>query len=576
MAITKKTFNQIIKQNSFSGADAGKILIMDYVSLMTKGKRLLTDNEFSQMLNCMSRSPKQVEIYNSYRDFKQILTQFYGFYQTAYCQYEMGRNKILLNLYSVAQKRNDFDTYLKQPLLLTEKEYNKLQADAIKDFENKNIPIWAVFMFYTLSLVRDYSNKKTIPDNIKKLIESYKGKSVNVDYEVDQNENKDFETVEKEENEFLINEFCKEYKIEKSEESIRDFILNSPLMYPYTCLTAKDAFQLDTKDIFSLMELYEGERERQAKYNGEKYKSVFIRLCEKDETHTITETKDKLDYLIELSEWLLDFYTSYSKIPLDDVTKNIWNGLTEFSELLEAVKVILSSKIKKLGSYKSIGYTEPDTIKEKELLKAGLDTLSESDVIRDYFLSITNEQENNIEYIRYNKVLQGGISVYKVGAVHKYLSGLDKEKELLLKYADLGYFTGDLDSENIKDQTKELIENSLCMHLGCIDIFEVYSEIFKVDVTPLSQKWDIDNDIAAYNWLLYHNYNSLLGTEKAIEANRQALKDIFKPLDKRLYRRSPEEKEKIKNELFDIPLKETLRNKYFRIFLEGANVHYDE
>ena len=98
MAITKKTFNQIIKQNSFSGADAGKILIMDYVSLMTKGKRLLTDNEFSQMLNCMSRSPKQVEIYNSYRDFKQILTQFYGFYQTAYCQYEMGRNKILLNL----------------------------------------------------------------------------------------------------------------------------------------------------------------------------------------------------------------------------------------------------------------------------------------------------------------------------------------------------------------------------------------------------------------------------------------------------------------------------------------------
>ena len=130
---------------------------------------------------------------------------------------------------------------------------------------------------------------------------------------------------------------------------------------------------------------------------------------------------------------------------------------------------MLSSKIKKLGSYKSIGYTEPDTIKEKELLKAGLDTLSESDVIRDYFLSITNEQENNIEYIRYNKVLQGGISVYKVGAGHKYFSGLDKEKELLLKYADLGYFTGDLDSENIKDQTKELIENSLCMHLGCIE-----------------------------------------------------------------------------------------------------------
>ena len=573
MAITKKTFNQIIKQNSFSGADVGKVLIMDWVNLRTKGKRLLTDNEFSQMLNCMSRSPKQVEIYNSYRDFQQRLTQFYGFYQTAYCQYEMGRNKILINLYSIAQKQNDFDTYLKQPLLLTEKEYNKLQADAIKDFENKNIPIWAVFMFYTLSLVRDYSNKKAIPDNIKKLIESYKGKSVNVDYKVDQNENKDFETVEKEKNEFLINEFCKEYKIEKSEESIRDFILNSPLMYSYTCLIAKYA---DTKDIFSLMELYEGERERQAKYNGEKYKSVYIKLCEKDETHTITETKDKLDYLIELSEWLLDFYTSYSKIPLDDVTKDIWDALTKFSELLEAVEVMLSSKIKKLGSYKSIGYTEPDTIKEKELLKAGLDTLSESDVIRDYFLSITNEQENNIEYIRYNKVLQGGISVYKVGAGHKYFSGLDKEKELLLKYADLGYFTGHLNSEDIKDQTKELIENSLCMYLGCEDIFKIYSEIYKVDVTSLSQKWNIDTDLVAYNWLLYTVYESIEGTKKAVEATRKAIKETFKPLDKRLYRRSPEELENIKKELLDIPLKETLSNKYIKQFLQGAKVHYDE
>ena len=347
-------------------------------------------------------------------------------------------------------------------------------------------------------------------------------------------------------------------------------------MYAYTCLESAGEFDFSNKDIISLIEVYEGEREKQAKYNKEKYKSVIWRALAEPETHTITETKDKLDYLVELAEWCTGDYKRYSDIPLDDFTKDIWNGLTEFSELLEAVKDILSSKIKKLGSYTSIGYTEPDTIKEKELLKAGIDTLSESYVIENYFLSITDEQKNNIEYIRYNKVQRGGIAVLKTGAEYPVYNGLYKEKKLLLKYADINYFTGDIDSEKIKDQTKELIENSLCMYLGCETIYQVYSEIFKVDVTPLAEKWDIDTDLNAYNWLLYTNYNDILGTEKAIEANRERIKDIFKPLDKRLYRRSPEELEQIKEKLLDIPLKETLSNKYLRIFLEGAKVHYDE
>lgn len=581
MAITKKTFNQIIKQNSFSGADAGKVLIMDWVNLRTKGKRLLTDNEFSQMLNCMSRSPKQVEIYNSYRDFKETLNQFYGFYQTAYCQYEMGRRTVLASLVDVMHKRQDFSNYLDQPLIMSEKEYNKLQADALKDYENKNIPIWAVYMAYTLSLVKDYTEKKDIPDNIKSLIESYKGKTIDVDYEVDESETKDFETAEREENEFLINEFCKEYKIEKSEESIRDFILNSPLMYPYTCLTAKDAFQLDTENIFSLMELYEDERAKQAKYNNEKYKTVYMRLLTKSKTQTITEKKDKLDYLIELAEWLIDNYYHKSihyGFMYDCKEKDIWDGLTEFSELLEAVKDILTSKLKKLGSYTSIGYTEPATIKEKELLKAGIDTLpTESEIINTYYLSITDKEKNSIEFINYEKVQNAGIAVYKVqgsGALQD--SGLNNEKKLLLKYADINYYLGGINSENIIDQTKELIENSLCMYLGCEDIFKIYSEIYKVDVTSLSQKWDIDTDLAAYNWLLYTDYESIKGTKKAVEANRKAIKEIFKPLDKRLYRRSPKELENIKKELLDIPLKETLSNKYFKQFLQGAKVHYDE
>jgi len=576
MAITKKTFNQIIKQNSFSGADAGKVLIMDWVNLRTKGKRLLSDNEFSQMLSQTSRSSKQVEIYNSYIAFKDTLNQFYGFYQTAYCQYEMGRMKVLTSLLEIANKRHNFDTYLNQPLLLSEKEYSKLQANAIKDFENKDIPIWAVVMFYTLSLVKDYSNKKDIPENIKKLIESYKGKSIDVDYEVDESDTKDVETADKEFHDFIINEFCKEYRIEKN--AIRDFILNSPLMYAYTCLNDAFAFSLADKDILSLIELYEEEREKQAKFNKEKYKSVYWRALAESKTQTITEKKDKLDYLVELAKWLLDCgsYKSYSHITLNDFTKDIWNGLTAFSELLEAVKDILSSKIKKIGSYASIGYKEKDIIKEKELLKAGIDTISESDIIRDYFLSITNEQKNNVEYIRYNKVARAGISVYKIGAGYSKDSGLNTEKKLLLQYADINYFTGDIDSEIIKDQTEEFIEKSLCMYLGCETIYQVYSEIFKVDVTPLAEKWHIDEDVAAYNWLLYTNYNDILGTEKTIKANRQRIKEIFKPLDKRLYRRSPEELENIKEKLLGIPLRETLNNKYLRIFLEGANVHYAE
>ncbi len=565
MAITKKTFNQIIKQNSFSGADAGKLLIMDYVNKMTKGKRLLTDDDLHQIYRCMNHSPKQLEIYNSYKAFKDRLTLFYGFFQTAYCQYEMGRRINLLSIVDIAKKIQNFETYLKQPLLLTEKEYSKLQADAIKDFENKNIPIWAVVMFYTLSLVRDYSNKKAIPENIKTLIESYKGKSINVDYEIASEKDRN------QQNALFIIYFCDKYKIDNTEKSIRDFIINSPLMYAYTCMDKDDSF-LSEKNTISLIELYEREREKQAKYNGEKYKSLFIQSSTV-KTQNKTEIIDKLESLINLSD-NLDFYPSYSDVTLDALSKDIWNKLTTyFSELVEAVKNILSGKIKKLGST-SISSENPDTIKEKELLKAGIDTLSENTVIRNYFLSITDMGKDNIEYIRHNKVYNAGISVYK-NETEPSNTGLATEKKLLKEYADLGYFFKEIGREDVKDTTKGLIEQSLCMYLGCIDIFEVYSEIFKVDATPLSEKWNIDSDLAAYNWVLSNNYNSFLGTQKAIEANRETLKDTFKPLDKRLYKLSPEEKETIKNNLFDIPLEETLSTQYLRLFLQGANVHYE-
>lgn len=575
MAISKKTFNQIIKQNTFSGADAGKVLIMDWVNLHSKGTRLLSDNEFSQMLGCMSRSPKQVEIYNAYKSLKSLIEQLYGFYQTAYCQYELGRTKILTSLLKIANKRHNFDLYTKQPLLMTEKEYSKLSSDALKDFENKEIPIYAVYMFYTADLIHSYTQNKDIPENLKTLIESYKGKTVDINYEESIDFNREKEESKKDNN-FIKSDFCKKYEINNTDKSIRDFILTSPLMYPYTLDPNNFNFILD-KEPTGLIEVYENEREKQAKYNNEKYITVFEKLHktwekEKREQDTTTETRDKFESLIEWAEWLTGNYSIKSFTEYEGSKESlteIWNDLTEYSELLEVEKAIFSKKIKKLGSISVIGSDQKDTIKEKELLKVGLDTIrNESEIVNKYFLSITDKEKNNESYIKWQKVYNAGIAVYKE-------KSSDIEKNLLKKFSDENYIFSDISTDIIKNDTKDLIEESLCMYLGNETIYSTYSEIFKVDLTPLSQKWNIDGNLAAYNWLLYNNYNRFRGTKKQVEADRQKLKKTFKPLDKSLYRRSPEELEQIKESLLDIPLKETLNHKYIKLFLEGANIRYD-
>lgn len=579
MAITKKTFNQIIKQNTFSGADAGKVLIMDWISLMKKGKRLLNDNEFSKMLDNMNRSPKQIEIYNSYRDFKSFLQQLYSFYQTAYFQYESGRNSLFRHLTIIHQKRQAIFKYLDQPLIISEKEYSKLQADALKDYENKDVLLWALIMFTTAQYIKAYTEKKDIPENIKTLIESYKGKNINVDYESEIDEKKAIEY----ENKAILQEFSKTYGVENNEQAIKDFILSSPL-FQYA-LTG-----LENNKTISLIELYERELEKQAKYNNEKFETVIdkafkdMHKMENEKSYPeqilksgkTTETIDKLDYLIELAEWLYDDESIKHPIEIyenDVIHKDIWAGFKKYPELLEAVKDMLSSKIKKIGSYTSISSNKKDTIKEKELLKAGLDTLPKDVILeREYFIDTINKEKDNESYIKYEKVFNAGIAVYK-GA----LTTPKKVNDLIKEYADSNYFFNELNTETIKSVYAGKIKESLCLFFGGNTIFDVYSEVFKVDLTPLKLDWNYEDDIFSFNWLLYNQYNYIgCRTSKQTEADRAKLKDVFYPLIKANYQLSPEELEKLKNELLVLPLRETFSSKYTSRFLEGAAVNYDE
>ena len=41
---TKKTLNQILKQNTFSGADVGKAFILNWIEKTTEQKETLSDN----------------------------------------------------------------------------------------------------------------------------------------------------------------------------------------------------------------------------------------------------------------------------------------------------------------------------------------------------------------------------------------------------------------------------------------------------------------------------------------------------------------------------------------------------
>ncbi len=562
---TKKTLNQILRQGSFSGADAGKAKILNWVAFMTTGKKPLDDSEINQIVNSIISS-KQYEIYKAYDQLASYLNDFANMAGGNLQQYYRAKVVITNNILQVSQQQQAYDTYLHLPLVLTEKEYSKLKAEAVKEYEARRDVLFSTLLDKTAEYIDLYDDDKAIPSEIKAVLDSYKTQSLKIDVASRYLPPQESSEAEREaENLQTLKNFAEKYGIDNTQDAINKFISSSVVGYIEGSLFPEDKTKArGLTRLLSKIEVYEGLNKAECAFRGEPYKDIFPQAPTEPDYQEI----NKLEALEAVSYDNFYYYT-------DKHSQQYYKAfIKDFPELYKAVKKELGASLK---NFETLDDRTLATrlISNRELQDAGLlAPLKKSDVINLICEYIGNSEALKVEdFIRRQKAIFGGLAIQ----LEKGITPKD-DPNLIEAYSTLptNYFLQrNNDPQETERTIEEVLKPALCAIYGLEALFDVYGDLFKVDLSPLKVSSNIAEDITRYNALIYSVYSRIYGTEKQIKADQKAFKKIFRTINLDDYKPKPELIEEMRAELEGLPLKKTVTLNYFSKFLKGAGVRYE-
>lgn len=196
--------------------------------------------------------------------------------------------------------------------------------------------------------------------------------------------------------------------------------------------------------------------------------------------------------------------------------------------------------------------------------------LTDAELVRKYFEDI--EPKNKREFMMKHKA-QRGIAVY---------SYLPEDKPFdfdLMNYYMKNNFLDMEEFERVKKPgtyITKYIDPAVNSILGINAFYDIYSEIFKVDLTPLKMERDFQEDFDAYNGsrasvLTLLCNDDLMELPEQAKLYEQNIERIFPVLSLRKY-----SKEKIVAEVKDALKSETLKTsldpKYMQLLLQGGSI----
>lgn len=592
---TKKTLNQLLKQNSFSGADAGKSLLLNWINWKTKGEKTLSNAELEKIIQSI-KSSRQIEIFNAYKLLKEYLDEFIKMADGNYQQFMRGKDTILYSLKELNTAQRKYTDYLNLPLILTEKEYSKVKTDAINNYEKETTNLYTLILFTITDFINDYTENKDIPEKIKATLDGYKNETIEIEFENEilNTTGKTFDQMGYEktldyETQFLIKRFAEKYNTEATEKDIKTFIKNNNKAIEY--LVEDVGLEAATTEkniqIMSLIELYEDAKEREYNYlneytytadkklieNKTEFKSLFSSL--KDLFIPIIEKEQisKLEALKTLSEDFLEYYNFDIR---DKSTAELQKEfIDDFPELYRATKEYLSKSYKKIATLKE-NELITTIITNKELEKHGIkkplaDKEIKELVIRHY---TKTEPKTTEQYIKQKKAKNGGIAVLYAETSNNHF-----DKETLKEFCNPNLLLRtnmNFEANFIEFVIDTLVKPALKAIYGINAILDVYGEIFKINLSKLKQQDIFAIQINAYNEFIYMVYDRFNGTKEQTKADKLLFKDVFKPIN--INECKPDSKTiyALKNKLEQVHIRDTLKSEYFECFLEGANIVYEK
>lgn len=503
-----KTLKDIISQDSWNGLDVGKAELMSFINGKTE-KPELDPKAIEGMISTLSQ--KQKAIYNCYKQFENSLSFLINRTTALKQQFFNSFNYLTKQLTLLQERENSYIEYLSQPLTLNDKILDDILKQSFKELTLKKNTAYDVLLTYLNGFIERYLSNEEIAPAYLEILEKYKTEYIELEVtKTTINTNKGQEDFLQ----ALLDNFSKLYKTENNIKSVIDYITATEGATSLLALglsPQKRKKLKEPRDYIQVLENYDNLQRIKSEYKG----SSFISLLDnKSLESTCSKEKASFSKLDALTMYILetpqeDFIRDYKEL--------YYQAKKDLSKYLDAYKKTDKSLLK-------------TTITNLELIDAKIlsfDELSDLDknkymLQRDYILS--KEASTPSQFLIQEKA--------RAGVALAITPPTEKAKELFLKYGDnYSFLPEGFNLEDCRDYQEQGIYYSLNYIFTFNSLLEVYSDIYRVNLLPLTIKTDFSSYVDIFNTLLYQLYGSLVGDKTTLHNKKAILKGTFQPLD---------------------------------------------
>ena len=604
----KNQLKNLLKKKGWTGEEVGKLLIASMLNdIKQQGQQdkepLFSQSDFEQMESSLT-SDRDYLTYGVYRDLYSSIIDSFNRGQGLYQQFYNGFSRLYLMLREVQIADNVQKAYDDTPLIMTESQYKRLEAEAVQTLKGRKESYYSL-LFYTLEKSLDAGDEA--PEPIRTAIEATKeipaekitfSRSYNEQMGLgyyslpdgrrsDQMTSEEWQKVLEEEflrthkltingdpasTEETIREYNRDRRIKsyelffKGAKAIREFVLER---------TGKELDGTDEEIEEALNDILNDTIDHvwKARYNPNAEKiAEALGFSTPAEWHTYEELPEGLTAYDLL--YLIAESSSYEETDEKEALKHFKK---DAPALYDALKAYIESKVPQARGLKP-NQLYKDIVSWGELADAGIigySSLIQPDDKEIIDIATRGEDTTENKSKRLRTGLKG-IAILK----HPAPFQMDEQGDYIEQKSPLLFFQSLYTLEGDGDKIAELqgyIDTLINPALGYLYAFNTLMEIIgKVyDLPELAEVACFDTSLfeskmSGFNGMLYIFYHNVYGNEAEKQHKRAIIKEAFRPLETETLKPSQEAIEEITAELTKLGFSSDARKKlkYLDAFID--------
>ena len=600
----KYQLDKLLKKKGWTGKEVGQLLIasmLNDIKQQGQGEKtpLFSQSDFEKMESSLNSDFDYIS-YGVYRDLYSSIIDSFNRGQGLYQQFYNGFSRLFSELREVqtadnAQKAND-DT----PLIMTESQYKRLEAEAVKTLRGYKESYYSL-LFYVLEKFLDAGDEA--PEPIRTAIEATKeipaekitfSRSYNEQmgegyYSLPDGRRSDQMTSE-EWQKTLEEEILRTHKLTingepaSTEETIREYngdrlIKSYELFFKGAKAIRELVLERTGKELDSTDEEIEEALNDTIDYVWKaSYNPNAEQIAEALDFSTPTEwhTYEELPEGLTAYD-LLDLITDSSRYRETDEKKHLKAFKTEYKELYTALNAYIEENVPNARGLKP-NQLYKDIVSWGELADAGI--IGYSSLIQPddrKIVQIWTEGEDTTEN-KSKRLRTGlrGIAILRNPASYQTDENGDyiEEKSPLKFFQSLYTLEGDGDkTAEINSYIDNLIYPALSYLYAFNSLMEIIGKVYDLPELEEVARYDtslFENKMSAFNGMLYFFYHDVYGNEAEKQHKRAIIKEVFRPLETETLKPSQEAIEEITTELTKLGLSSDARKKlkYLDAFID--------